>query len=357
MSSSVLPSRRELLHVKKVDGAHRVATRAALSVGLPLLVLVLTGNAHLAPYASFGAFGSLYGRGHEHLVRVQMQFWASVAMVSAVLTGVLMGELPRSEWVLVAMSCVIAATGEMMAKAFRFHPPGPLFMLFAFGAIGSTTHTRHDFLPALLAAGASATFTLLVGVGGVLFDPRGVRGALADAHWLRPQFRLTRKPFWLALGVAVAGSIAVLLGIGHPYWAMVAAVAPLGAPQVTQQVARAVHRIVGTTAGLLTSWVILGLHLARPWAVLAIAGLQFVTEMLIGTNYALALLAITPMALMMGQLVAPRPIAGLLFDRGVETVIGGLVGFALAVVGHWLRERRKAKVVDALQELRRSLGR
>jgi hypothetical protein len=40
-------------------------------------------------------------------------------------------------------------------------------------------------------------------------------------------------------------------------------------------------------------------------AVLAVVVLQVVTELLVGRNYALALLFITPMAMLMGQIAAP----------------------------------------------------
>jgi hypothetical protein len=39
--------------------------------------------------------------------------------------------------------------------------------------------------------------------------------------------------------------------------------------------------------------------------VLAVVVLQVVTELLVGRNYALALLFITPMAMLMGQIAAP----------------------------------------------------
>ncbi|GAB2474383.1 hypothetical protein GCM10027030_05890 [Luteococcus sediminum] len=154
----------------------------------------------------------------------------------------------------------------------------------------------------------------------------------------------------------LSGSIAVLLQIGHPYWAMVSAVAPMSAPHVTQQVAKGIQRVVGTTTGLMPSWLLLGVHLEPVLAVLVIGLLQFGAEVLVGSNYAAAMLCITPLALLNGQLAHPRPITQLLFDRGVETAIGGALGIALVLVGHALRERRKAKVDDALAELRREVA-
>lgn len=285
-----------------------------------------------------------------------MQLSAAACMVTAVVTGVVVSLLPGGDWLLVAAGVAIGATGEYFAKAHSYHPPGPLFMIFAFGTVFSMPHTPGDIAISALVASLSAAFSVLMGVVGVLWHPRGWRTAVREAQPLRLVFSRSRKPLWIALAVLISGSIAVLLGIGHPYWAMVAAVAPMSVPHVTQQVERGVHRVLGTTAGLLTSWALLSLHLARPWAVAVVAVLQFAAEMLVGRNYGVAMLAITPLALMMGQLVQPRPVGLLLFDRGVETAIGAAVGIAMVLLGHWLRERRKARVADKLRELEISRG-
>lgn len=67
--------------------------------------------------------------------------------------------------------------------------------------------------------------------------------------------------------------------------------------------------------------------------------LQALAELLVGRNYALALVAITPLALLMVHLAAPAPTSQLLADRGIETVIGVLVGLAVGYLT-WVRGRR-----------------
>ena len=52
------------------------------------------------------------------------------------------------------------------------------------------------------------------------------------------------------VAAVVAGTVATAVGIGHPYWATVAAVAPLSAPAAGPRLLRAAHRIVGTLLGL-----------------------------------------------------------------------------------------------------------
>jgi uncharacterized membrane protein YccC len=66
--------------------------------------------------------------------------------------------------------------------------------------------------------------------------------------------------------------------------------------------------------------------------VLGVVALQITTELLAARNYGLALVFITPMALLMSRLGTSQPATNLLFDRGIETVIGAFVAIALLVV-------------------------
>lgn len=342
MPASWIPDRDEILHVRRTEGAWRVGLRAGISVAVPLLVLVLVGRPDLAPYASFGAFASLYGRQLPYFTRLQMQLSAGLTLTLAVLAGVLVGLVPHAAWLQVGTAAVVAAAGQVFARAHRFHPPGPLFMIFAYGAISSMPHVVADVPRALATCVASVALAVLVGISGLSLKPGDIRREWADTGLLRLDFVHDWKPAWYALAVLVSGTIAHLAGIGHPYWAMVAAIAPLSAPHVTTQVAKGMQRAVGTLVGLLPSWALLSLHLSATGTVLAVAVLQVLTEMVVGSQYAVAMLFITPMALLVGQLGRHQATAPLLFDRGVETVVGCLVAFAIAVLGHELRQRRLA---------------
>ncbi|MGR6321261.1 FUSC family protein [Micromonospora soli] len=321
-----------LLHVRPVRGAHRVALRAGISVLVPLLAVLAVGHPGWSVYAVFGAFTSLYGRNHVHLSRAAMQASAGAALTVSTVLGVLVGSLAYRAWVAVAVTAAVAALGAVLAAAQDWHPPGPLFLVFAFGAVASAPRALSEVPVAAVVAGLSSLFALLVGnLGSVLRRQRSRPARLAHV-W-------TWEPARYALAVLLSGGAVTAVGIGHPYWAMVAAVAPLSAEGVTAQLVRAAHRILGTLFGLLTSAALLAPHLSPYATVLVVAVLQIVTELLVGRNYGLALLFITPMALLMGQLAVTRPAGQLLFDRGVETVIGAGIGGAIVLCEPWLRAR------------------
>ncbi|HIW29726.1 MAG TPA: FUSC family protein [Candidatus Luteococcus avicola] len=211
-----------------------------------------------------------------------MQASAAVSLTLAVLTGVLVGSLDHPEWVTVLVAALIAATGDVIARANSYHPPGPLFMVFAFGTIAAIPQHVDDLWVAALVCGGSALFSMLVGVAGVALRPGQLRTVWQEAERLRASVTGSWKPLGLALSVVLAGSTAIALGIGHPYWAMIAAVAPMTAPHVTMQVTRGIQRTMGTTVGLVLAWILLAPHLSPWWTVVVVALLQFITELVVG---------------------------------------------------------------------------
>lgn len=323
----------DFVEVHQVPGAHRAAIRAGISVLVPLLVVLALGHPEWSAYASFGAFASLYGRTTVHLSRLVMQVSAGTALTTAVVLGALVGCLDHRSWVAVGVAAVVAAVGSLLARAQDWHPPGPLFLVFAFGAVASVAHSPADVPVALAVSALSALFAVVVGNAGAF-----LRGAApGERAVLRSPW--SWDPVRCAVAALVAGALSTWVGIGHPYWAVVAAVAPLTAPGAGRQLVRAGHRVVGTLLGLGTAAALLSLHLPAVGIVLLVVALQVVTELVIGRNYGLALLFITPLALLMGELAIARPMGELLYDRGVETVIGGVVAVLVIAVEVLLRRR------------------
>lgn len=315
---------RDLMRLSPVPpGSHRVALRAGLSVAVPLLTVIALDRTPWALYAAFGAFASLYGRNHIHLPRAVMQATAGASLVACVTLGSVVSAAGAGPWTLVLAATLVAGLGSLTSTALDWHPPGPLFMIFAFGTVASAPGGWSDVPIALSVSAASAAFALVVGSAGAVAGrtPRPPRTRLRSPWGI--------DPLRYMVAVGVAGSIGTAAGIGHPSWAMVAAAAPLSVRGRSHQALRAGHRIAGTLVGLLTSIPLLLLDLDPVPLVLVVVALQVVTELLVGRNYGLALLFITPMALLMGQLGGSRAATDLVVDWGVETVIGAAVAVAL----------------------------
>jgi uncharacterized membrane protein YccC len=211
------------------------------------------------------------------------------------------------------------------------------------------------YLALLVAAGAAA-FSLLVGFGGWVRHRSWHRGAARAAAALQPAGRrevLVHATRYV-LAVGAAGTVGVLSGSGHPHWAMAAAAVPLAGADLPSSVRRGIHRIVGTFVGLAVTavvlipgpWTLAGLFPGQQAVLLAVLVIlfQFTTELFMARHYGLAMVSFTPVILLMTQLAAPIDPAVLILERGVETLVGALVGIAVVVAVR----RAKSRTVAAL---------
>lgn len=325
---------QDLVTVGPPGGSHRVALRAGVSVLVPLLTLVLVGRTQWTAYAAFGAFTALYGRHHARSERAGMQVVAGCFLVVSVGLGVLLSSAPDARWFVVVVGALLAAAGSLASDSYRWHPPGPLFMIFGFAVCAMGSPGIGTLPIAVGLAAASAAFSLVVSHLGVFRDPGGLRRPALPSPQLR--VALSRPGIHAhliryVLACSIAGAIATGLGWAHPYWAMVAAVVVLAGPDFRSRITRGTHRVIGTLLGAVIAALVLSFHPQGVAAVLVIVVLQIVTELFVGRNYTLALLFITPLALMMGQLIQPTPIGQLLRDRLLETLLGAAIAMVVLV--------------------------
>ncbi|MFF2270495.1 FUSC family protein [Cellulosimicrobium cellulans] len=148
-----------------------------------------------------------------------------------------------------------------------------------------------------------------------------------------------RGPWRLAtarVGISglVAGGIAAVAGLGHAAWATMGSTAVLQGESARHAVVRAIQRGAGTAAGALLAWPLLAAPLGFWGTAAVVVVLQTVTETIVGRHYGLAMLTITPMALLMTSLAHPAAPAALALDRALDTVLGAVVGVLAVVLVH-----------------------
>jgi uncharacterized membrane protein YccC len=160
----------------------------------------------------------------------------------------------------------------------------------------------------------------------------------------------------------VAGSVGILLDLGRPDWAVITAVLVVhqGPDRIVGTV-RGVHRLVGTVIGLALFAGAYQLGLAGAGLVLLLMVLMFLIDLMIARNYGVAVVFITPVALLIGGVGASGgPIADPMRDRLLET----LIGVAVALATLWLvvpRAHRHnlqwadSRVLDSTADLLRAL--
>lgn len=333
---------RALHRLEPANRDHLAALRVAISVAVPSLLLLAAGHTDLIIYAVFGALTGMYGRSEPHQLRLRHQAQAAVVLLGGVAVGLFLSVNHLHSWWLVAVEAVLAGVGSVFADRVRLKPNGPFFGILALGACASVP-MEVPWQVAMLIAAGSAAFSLLVGFGGWIrhrsWQRGAVRSAPAEQPAGRPELLVHAARYVLAVGAA--GTVGVLSGSGHPHWAMAAAAVPLAGADLPSSVRRGIHRIVGTFVGLAVTavvimpgpWSLAGLFPGRQAVLLALLVIlfQFTTELFMARHYGLAMVSFTPVILLMTQLADPIDPAVLILERGVETLVGALVGIAVVV--------------------------
>lgn len=145
----------------------------------------------------------------------------------------------------------------------------------------------------------------------------------------------------LLVACPAAGAVAVATGVGRPDWAVITAAMILHqGPGRILGTYRAVHRFAGTVLGLAFLAVLALLDLHGATLVVAIATLMAGMQMYLSRNYGLAMVFITPLAILLGVLGAPGSLEIVARDRFLETVIG-VVAAVGVMWGVWPRAYRR----------------
>jgi len=314
------------------------AIRCGASVTLAFLVVAAVGRLDLAGYASLGALASLYGRSSGYAWRLRLMALVGGALTVAVAATSALAAAAAPVVAELAVLTLLAAGATAGAVALRTGPPGATILVFAAGA-GTAPVLAAGDVPARAAAvaGGALLACLVCNAGWVLDRRRGrptepappvrdvVRAGTAGGAALAPTASV-------AVAAALAGTVASAAGWGHPAWAVMGAAAVLQGAHVRHMGVRALQRAAGTAAGVAIALPLLGAHLPF-WAVAAlVVVLQTATELVVARHYGVAMLTITPMALLMTSLGAPLDPARLALDRALDTAAGAVVGLVVAVL-------------------------
>lgn len=348
----------DLFRMGPADRGHEVGLRVTVTAIVPMLLVFGLGRMDLALYVTFGSMTGIYGRGQRHGERIRSQLRAGALMLVVLTAATAAGHAGISEtadpWGLVWTTSLVSGFCALMCGVWNLRPTGSLFHIFAFAAVASVPFKPAP-LEGMLTALAVVVWALLVGVGSRLLRPARrepivwpAPDRLDAARWRV----IGGEALWHVLAAAVAGTLATLLlypaGLGYNYWAMMAAVVPLAGHTTRHRVNRGLQRVIGTFAGLVVTAVVVVVDPPAVVVIVLVALLQGFVETYVVRQYALAMLGVTPMALLSlmvvtataggaGSLAAAGGMPTLL-DRAVETALGAAVGVA-CVLAPWAWRR------------------
>lgn len=298
---------------------------AALCIGLPLLVGVYLGHMNLGLVGSLGGLSFLYlprtAMSHRMVVLMACAF----AMCACFTLGLV------SQFAASAMIGVLAALTTLVMMLVRFYglgPPGALIFMMA-AAIAAHTPVTLAQVPMMVGlATIGALSSWLIAFFYSLYVLR-TRTPQPTPALPTPAFdQVIFEPVVIGLCVGASLLLAHMLALPRAYWAPVSCLAVIQAPSLRAVWNRQLHRIIGTGLGLLVAWVLLSLPLNQWGLALTMMLLIFVVETLIVRHYALAVVFITPMAILLAEAatLGQSTANALMTARLLDTLLGCAVG-------------------------------
>lgn len=317
----------------------------AVSIAIPLGMILALGHPQWILYASFVPLTAAFGRHSDYPARLHMQLTAGTALWLATVVGVLIGVVAPGSWAAVTVGALAGGATHVLSRRWDWQPHGAVFVVFAIGACSAQRHQWADLGIAALVALCAVAMTVLLGQAWRVFPPSRRRTKAPR----RPN-RSYREVFarealgdlaCFTLAPLLAGGISLALGGSHPSWAMLTAVIPLSGLTRLHRFSRVVHRCIGSLVGSGLAYAILATGPSPAITVLLIALLQLWVELVIARHYAWAVVAVTPLPLLGQYLIIPVNPQAVATDRILETLLGlAVTTFLLIAQAHWPRRRQ-----------------
>ena len=313
--------------------------QAALAVLLAIVATHFSPWPQLVGYASLGALAALFGRFATVERRMRIVMICALLLALGVLLPSLASWADALPWMMVLVLALVAGASTVAVSWWRLGGPGAVIIVFAAGAAYHPVGSGAEVLARVLA-------TLAGGVVAVLT-------CLVTDRWRAAELKTLRLPpahvppwshQWIAAAritacAALAAWLAFMLGWHHPAWAAIGAVSVMQGGHLHITMNRALQRMAGTIVGSFIVWAMLAQQPSFWVVVAAIVVFQFLTEVVIGYNYALGQITVTPMALLMTYLASPNVAASMPVERVLDTMLGAVLGIAFAVAFSSLDDR------------------
>jgi MFS family permease len=337
---------RDLFVIQESPVQWPVAISAGLAMGLPIAILTILGQPELGLIACTGGFAALYLSNRSRRERVVLLLFIVAGLIASAAIGVAVsGSIPLS----LAILFVITVIGSIILLGFGAGPPGSIFFMLVAGAsirlaapirLGGIGFNG-GLVIGMVALGAVIAYVIVL---IPLLHP-SVRQRDLDAHRARGHFHfdvggdMRAILIRLTLASAIAVLVSAPLGVHRTYWVLLTVIAILqNGRRLRLTALRGIHRVLGTLVGLGLFALLLQMHLTGLWLALLLAVLMFVVQIVVIRNYGLALIFITPLALLFASNGDPGDAGTITVVRVVDTLLGA--GIAMIVLLAALLVRR-----------------
>lgn len=322
--------------------------QTALVAAIALPAVQVSPWPDLIGYAALGALAALFGRFAPPGRRNRVVFAAGVTQTTVVLLMSLASWLALPDAARLGLLAVLSGLCYFIVATRRWGPPGALIFIFAAGAAMGPVESLEAAWRQTAAVGAVALLSWIICAVTEPLRHRPGRDKALPVEPLQPLPDRLKASGRIIVSVAVALFLALWMGAEHASWAGLGALAVMQGAHLHIHLSRALQRMGGTVVGAALAGLLISLQ-PSVWVVIAlVCVLQCLTEVVIGFNYALGQIFVTPMALLMSYMASQGAagawIAG---ERVLDTLLGAATGLVLGVALSSLDQRAHLARRDA----------
>lgn len=314
---------------------------AAISVGIPLFIGYLFDNLPNGILASTSGLLILYIRYTAIVNRMVTLTTCSFIFILSYFIGSV-GAL--NIWAAPLILSVYVFFLNITIRYFKVKPPGNFFFILIF-SLAICQKFNLSSLPervGIITLGTISTCTL-----AFIYSIFTIKNySLSDEAILFEKAKRidVRESVVFAITIGIALFAATVLKLENPYWVPVSCAAIMQGATRRHIWERGINRIIGTFIGAGVAWFLLDLQISGLAVCIVIILLQFIVEVLVVRQYAIAVVFITALTIFLaegGQVNHPQEQS--IYIRFFDIVLGCLVGAVGGYILHNNKIRSKSE--------------
>lgn len=350
---------KNLFQLKHSDRLWHIPFMAMFAIGVPLLVGWYFDNLQAGLLACLAGLVILYLP--SNLPTPQRMFIMLVCSFGFMFSYVV-GVIFSFNFIVSALVFGLFATAvHWISLYFSMPPPGSFFFIMIASMASNTpfdfdtiaTRIGYFVLGTIFACTLALIYSFIVGRKYTSKTP--VRIIIPVP--IKTQVDYFIRSLIVGAFMCLSLLIGNLLNFNNPYWIPISCLAIMQGISLYHVWQRALHRIAGTFIGIGLCWVLISISQDPLYLCICIMLLQFIIEIFISRNYALAVIFITALTVLLAEagsslIHSPNE---LIQGRLTDIVIGSLLGG----IGGWLlhHEYLRHHTVDQIRSTRISLKR
>lgn len=342
---------KALFELKPDERLWHMALLAALCMAVPLLAGLYAGHLNYSILACIGGLIILYLPAAAMRRRMLTMLICSLGFMLSYAVGLnfSFGIIPK----IIALSAFTFAV-HWLCLYYNFKSPGSIFFILLASVAAFTPYQANSIVLKVGFIGLGTLLACAVALFYSLYTKYNYPAPVVVEEEPATRADILFEAAIIAGCVAVSLLAAHLLHLQRPYWVPVSCVAVMKGINLNHVWQRSFQRVMGTLTGLALAWLLLKIEATPLMICLTIPLLQGLAEWLVGRNYALALIFITPMAMLLAEMGGAQNLSAdsLILTRLIDIVLGSVVG----AIGGWFLYNQKLRSQTARQLERIKFG-